>query len=69
MTPDQKASYVFAQAVCALARIEYMKAENAQRANQGQSVAYLEAFNNVAKLWGITSDQILSFFEEPTSDH
>lgn len=41
MTPEQKAAYTMAQAACALAEIEGMKAENMQRELRGESMAYV----------------------------
>ena len=41
MTPEQRAAYITAQAACAIAEIEGMKAENMQREALGQSMAYV----------------------------
>ncbi len=42
MTPEQKAAYVFAQSVAAMAEIEAMKAANQMREMNGHTIAYGE---------------------------
>ena len=54
-------AYTFAQTVCALARIEGMKAANADRANRGELMAYGDAdFASVPEEEGITHNQVLA---------
>lgn len=63
MTPEQKAAYVFAQAVSAMAEIEAMKAANAKRTDQGYAQAYPEeAFVQVIDRYGISHNAILTLF-------
>lgn len=63
MTDEQKAAYVFAQAVCAMAEIESMKAANMERDAQGASMAYDEAaFLAVIEKWGIHHNGVLGQF-------
>ena len=51
----RQVAYVMAQTVAAMARLEGMKALNAERASHGQSAAYTEAdFEQIA-----TEDQFL----------
>ena len=65
MTEEQKAAYVFAQAVSALADICGMMAENFQRQAIGSSMAYVEdSFVGVAEKYGITHNQVLSLFHD-----
>ena len=64
MTPEQRAAYVYAQSVCALAEVEGMKAENMQRDALGQSMAYAEeAFIAVIEKYGIHHNSVLTLFE------
>jgi len=42
MTDEQKAAYIMSQTVCALAKIESMKAANWMREMKGQTIAYGE---------------------------
>lgn len=63
MTEEQKAAYVYAQAVSALAEIEGMKAENMQRAACGHSMAYTaDAFFEVIDKYGISHNGVLTTF-------
>ena len=65
MTPEQRAAYIFAQSVSAMAEIEGMKAENSDRLSKGLSIAYGdEAFFAVPEKFGITHNQILSLINE-----
>lgn len=52
MTDEQRAAFIFAQSVEALAFIEGMKAENKMRELRGESPAYIEKdfINSVAHL-------------------
>ena len=53
-------AYTFSQTVCALARIEAMKALNAERAHRGEVLAYDEAaFEAVPVDFSITHNQVL----------
>jgi len=61
MTGQQKAAYVFAQAVCALAEIEGLKAENMQCEAFGIPMAYDEdAFVAVIEKYGIHHNGVLT---------
>lgn len=63
MTDEQKAAYVVAQSICALAEIEGMKAENQQRMHRGESLAYVEQqFVDVIGRNCISHNQVLSLF-------
>ena len=63
MTDEQKAAYVFAQSVCALAKVEAMKAENMQREAEGKSMAYDEvAFVSVIEEYGIHNNAMITLF-------
>jgi len=63
MTDEQKAAYVYAQAVCAIAEIEGMKALNMQRNVLGHSMAYDdEAFFGVIDKYGISHNAVLTTF-------
>jgi len=56
MTPEQKAAYVFSQAVDALIHLESAKAANRERENQGYALAYGE-------------DEIAGIHDEYCIDH
>lgn len=63
MTNGQRAAYVFAQTVCALAEIEGMKAENMQRQFKGEAMAYDEAaFVGVIDKYGIHHNGVIECF-------
>ena len=63
MTDEQKAAYVVAQSVCAIAEIVGMQAENQQRMHRGESLAYVEQqFNDVIARNCISHNQVLSLF-------
>jgi len=63
MTPEQKAAYVFAQAVCAIGEIEGMKALNSEREHKGCALAYdEEAFLKVSEKYGIHHNAVLTIF-------
>lgn len=65
MTPEQKAAFVMAQAVAALARIESMKAENWMREMKGHTIAYGEAeFANVENEYMIGHNAVINFFRD-----
>ena len=64
MTDEQKAAYVMAQSVGAMAEIEMMKAANTERLAQGMALAYDEsAFSKVSENFGITHNQVLGLFD------
>lgn len=63
MTPEQRAAYVFAQSVCAMAEIEGMKASNTERESKGYTIAYDEdAFVRVIEKYGIHANATLNLF-------
>lgn len=63
MTEEQKAAYIYAQAVCALAEIEAMKALNTYREMRGETIAYdEEAFLSVPTKYRIHHNDIVSLF-------
>lgn len=64
MTPEQKAAYVFAQTVSAMAEIEAMKALNTERERNGHALAYSEeAFLQVIDRYGISHNQVIALFQ------
>lgn len=63
MTDEQKAAYINAQAVCALAEIQSMVAFNAQRPDH-QPPYYEAQFQNVANKYCIHHNAVISFFGE-----
>ena len=63
MTPEQKAAYVFAQSVSAMAEIEGMKALNTERDQRGHTLAYDEAaFLEIPNKYGIHHNAVLTLF-------
>ena len=63
MTPEQSASFVFANSVAALAEIQSMVADNTFRQQKGETVAYgEEAFLAVIEKYGIHYNAILEIF-------
>lgn len=63
MNDQQKASYVFAQSVAALAEIESMKAVNQIREIQGHAIAYGEkSFLDVIEKYGLHQNSLITFF-------
>ena len=65
MTPEQKAAYVFAQAVCAMAEIEGMKAENIQCTFRDADMTYMKKqFMAVIEKYGIHHNAVLTEFED-----
>ena len=64
MTHEQKAAYVFAQSVCALAEIEGMRAENARQACCNEPPAYgQEDFDAVIEEYDISHFGVVKFFQ------
>ena len=65
MNDEQKASYVFTQAVCALLEMEGMKAENKQRELRGESLAYdHKAFCDLILQYGIGHNSVITIFNK-----
>lgn len=65
MNMNQSAAYAFSMAVCALAEIEGMKAENMQREALGQSMAYgEESFTSVIDKYGIHHNGVITTINE-----
>ena len=65
MTPEQKAAYVYSQAVAAQAAIEGMKIENAARAMNGYAPAYPEPeFAKVITEFGLDHNTIMALFHD-----
>ena len=66
MTPEQKAAYVFSQAVTALCVLESAKAANREREAQGFALAYDEsAFASIPDEHGIGHNAVMALFLEP----
>lgn len=65
MTDEQKAAYVHAQSVAALAEIESMKALNTERESHGYALAYDEgAFFEVIDRYGLHHNALMDFFRD-----
>ena len=63
MTPEQKAAYIYAQAIAALCEREAMKAENLLREQQGRSPAYGQHdFMGLINKYGISHNAIIDTF-------
>ncbi len=63
MTPEQLASFVFANSVAAFAEIQGMVAENTFREQKGQTIAYdEEAFLAVIEKYGIHHNAVMTTF-------
>jgi hypothetical protein len=63
VTKEQKAAYVFSQAVCALAEIEAMRALNTYREMRGETIAYDDGpFFDVITKYGIDYNSVVSLF-------
>ena len=68
MTQEQQAAFIHAQSVCALAKIEGMKAENMICESLGHLMAYDEkAFVGVINTYGISHNSVLALFQGITS--
>ena len=65
MSPVERAAYIFAQAVCALAEIEGMKAANAERAiTHNDAPVFGKAhFDAVANKYGIHHNAVIGYFQ------
>lgn len=64
MTPEQKAAYIFSQAVSALAELEAMKAANADRERHGLSQAYPESsFESLPTRYVIDHNTVIELFQ------
>jgi len=65
MTDEQKAAYIYAQAACANAEIEAMKADNQYRKMRGGTIAYDgDAFREIIEKYGIHHNAICSLFHD-----
>lgn len=65
MTDEQKAAYIHAQSICALAEIQGMIATNDRRKQLDLSVAYdEEAFLGVPGRYGLHHNQVCETFHE-----
>lgn len=63
MDDAQKVAYVMAQAACAIAEIEAMKAANRDRVSNGYSLAYAESdFFEVPQKYGIDHSSVIALF-------
>lgn len=63
MTPEQKAAYVMAQAACLIAETFGMHAENMQREQRGESMAYVEKdFQDAVVRYGVHHNGVISLF-------
>ena len=61
----RQVAYVMAQTVAAMARLEGMKALNAERAFHGQSAAYTEAdFEQIATDFGLHHNAVLTTLDQ-----
>ena len=64
MTEEQKAAYVFAQSVAALAEIIGMLAATQVRTYKGLAPVYNEnAFRDVVDKYGLDHNTLISFFQ------
>lgn len=62
MSPEARVAFIQAQCVCALARIEGMKAENQHRLSLGHSIAYdAEAFATVESEYMIGHNAVIEY--------
>lgn len=62
MSPEARVALIQAQCVCALARIEGMKAENQHRLSLGHSIAYdAEAFAAVENEYMIGHNAVIEY--------
>ena len=65
MTPEQAASYVFAQSVAALCEIEGAKAANETRRRNGLADAYDDAaFAGIIDRYGLGHNAVVGLFQE-----
>ena len=65
MTPEQKAAFINAQAVSALARIAGMQADNAYRIQANVAPYYnMDDFNKVPDEFGLGHNTLISFFAD-----
>ena len=63
MTAEQKAAYIIAQAACLMAEVAGMQAENQDRAQRGESIAYPEtAFQEAIVRSGVHHNGVLTLF-------
>ena len=65
MIPEQKAAYVMAQSVAAMATIEGMKAANREREARCGDLAYDEAaFDDVISHYGLSHNSVVGLFRD-----
>jgi hypothetical protein len=65
MTPEQKAAYIIAQAICALAEIEGMKTTNRMRERRGETIAYSEEeFFSVSEKYNLHHNAVTGLFQD-----
>jgi len=65
VTAEQRAAFVIAQAVCAMADIAAMQAENQIRIHRGETPAYTEeSFTAVQVRYGIDHNAVISLFQD-----
>jgi len=64
-TLEARIAFVNSQAVCALAEIEGMKAENEHRVQCGNSIAYgMEAFLAVPEKYGLGHNTVIAYLRD-----
>lgn len=65
MTPEQKAAYVMAQSVSAMAAIEGMKAANREQAWRNCPLVYDKAaFDSVINDYGLSHNAVMGLFRD-----
>ena len=65
MTDEQKAAFIHAQTVCAMAEIAGMQAENTYREMRGETIAYAGgSFDEIADKFGISGNAVLTLFRD-----
>ena len=61
MTKEQSAAYVSAMVTCAMIEAMGMQADNAQRTQQGESIAWpKEAFDSLIEKYGIYHNAVVN---------
>lgn len=64
MSDEQKAAYIFAQAVDALIECQSMMAANQEREHHGEAPAYSEgAFEECRRMHCISHNDVLGYFQ------
>ncbi len=65
MDKEQLIAFINSQAVCALAEIEGMKAENQGRLHRGESIAYNdEAFFAIVDKFGLNHNRVIMYLSD-----